>query len=60
MPPFISVISRLFEDKTRPEPFHFHSGDQGRAVVCHDLDCGSPHLDIRDAHALRGEFAHLR
>jgi hypothetical protein len=55
MPPFISAIGRLFEDSTRPEPVHFHSGDEGRAIVCHDDRCGSPRLDLRDARSLRGD-----
>jgi hypothetical protein len=60
MPSFISVFGRLFENSTRPEPVHFHSGAHGRAVVCHDDDCGSPRLDLRDARSLRGELSDLR
>jgi hypothetical protein len=60
MPAFISVIGRLFENHTRPEPVHFHSGSHGRAVVCHDEHCGSPRLDLRDARSLRYEDGDLR
>ncbi|MBB4663785.1 hypothetical protein [Conexibacter arvalis] len=60
MPSFISVIGRLFESNTRPEPVHFHSGGDGRAIVCHNAACGSPRLDLRDARALRHEDGDLR
>lgn len=59
MPAFFSVIGRLFENNTRPEPVHFHSGANG-AIVCHDDHCGSPRLDLRDARSLRSEAGDLR
>lgn len=60
MSALISVIGRLFENSTRPEPVHFHSGAHGNAVVCHDEHCGSPRLDLRDARSLRYEAGDLR
>lgn len=47
----LNSFARLFEDRTRPEPVHFHSGDFGRAIVCHDVNCGSPRLDLGDTRA---------
>lgn len=58
MPAFLSVIGRLFDNSSRPEPVHFHSGEYGRAVVCHDHRCDSPRLDLRDARAF-GSEAHF-
>lgn len=54
MAELLKTFTRLFQSSTRPEQFHFHSGDHGRAIVCHDIDCGSPHLDLRDAREARG------
>lgn len=54
-----TAITRLFENNTRPEPVHFHSGDSG-AVVCHDDSCGSPRLDLRDARELNSTTGDLR
>ncbi|ADB51034.1 hypothetical protein [Conexibacter woesei] len=53
MAELLKTFTRLFESNTRPEPVHFHSGDNGRAVVCHDEGCGSPRLDLRDARETR-------
>ncbi|MDO8214191.1 hypothetical protein Q7L65_27435 [Conexibacter sp. CPCC 206217] len=54
-----SAFTRLFENSTRPEPVHFHSGVEG-TVVCHDEACASPRLDLRDARELQSSTADLR
>ena len=55
-----SALTRLFENNTRPEAVHFHSGDHGHAIVCHDDRCASPRLDLRDARELRASVGDLR
>jgi hypothetical protein len=59
MASLISAITRLFDNNTRPEPVHFHSGAQG-AIVCHDERCSSPRLDLRDARELQSSTGDLR
>lgn len=48
MAQLLKTFTRLFESDTRPEPVHFHTGDEGRAIVCHDEACGSPRLDLSE------------
>jgi hypothetical protein len=59
MASLIKTVSRLFENNTRQEPVHFHSGDQG-PIVCHNDTCHSPRLDLRDARELQIAVGDLR
>lgn len=60
MAALLSAVRSIFENNTRPEPVHFHSGSAGHTVVCHDDSCGSPRLDLRDARELTGATGDLR
>lgn len=60
MAALISAVRNIFENNTRPEPVHFHSGSDGHTVVCHDDACSSPRLDLRDARELAGATGDLR
>ncbi|MDW5594759.1 hypothetical protein VSS74_10450 [Conexibacter stalactiti] len=60
MAALISAVRNIFDSSTRPEPVHFHAGNSGHTVVCHDDSCSSPRLDLRDARELTGATGDLR